>query len=133
MDTKVEIKKMELNLNKATEFNQYINDMKMKEVKEAVEYFEKGFRVTVETPEDEEGEPLDEFVLMHKEQVELFKELNTNPRVKIRTEFLDEQKKIVYGYVLYREHPKGSHKKPAELRKELEEKEKQKQMQNKQM
>ena len=133
MNTKVEIKKMELNLNKATEFNQYINDMEMKEVKEAVEHFQKGFRVTVETPEDEEGEPLDEFILMHKEQVELFKELNTNLKVKIRTEFLDEQKKIVCGYILYREHPKGSHKKPAELRKELEEKEKQKKMQNKQM
>lgn len=130
MNTNIEIKKTELNLNNAMDFNQYINDMETKEVKEAIAYFKKSFRVTEETPEDDEGEPLDEFILMHKEQVELFKQLNTNLEVKIRTEFLDEQKKIVLGYILYREHPKGSHIKPVVLRQRLKEKEEQKKMQN---
>ena len=130
MNTNVEIKKTELNLNNATDFNQYINDMETKEVKEAVKYFTRTFRVTIDTPEDDEGEPLDEFILMHKEQVELFQQLNKNPNVKIRTEFLDEEKKIVYGYVLYREHPRGCHIKPAMLRRKLKEKELKK-MQNK--
>ena len=130
MNTIIKIKKTELNLNNAMDFNQYINDMETKEVKEAITYFKRTFRVTIDTPEDDEGEPLDEFVLMHKEQVELFQQLNKNPDVKIRTEFLDEEKKIVYGYVLYREHPKGSHIKPAMLRRKLKEKELKK-MQNK--
>ena len=122
MNTNVKSEKIELNLNNATDFNQYISDMETKEVKEAVAYFTKTFRVTIETPEDDEGEPLDEFVLMHKEQVELFKQLNTNPKVKIRTEFLDEEKTIIFGYILYREHPRRSHIKPSELRKKLKEK-----------
>lgn len=116
MNTKVNTKKKELNLNNNEEFDAYINDMETKEVKEAVKYFKKNFRVTEDTPFDEEGEPLDEFVLMHQTQIELFKQLNTNPKVKIRIEYLDEQEKVIYGYILYREHPRGSHKKPKKIK-----------------
>ena len=106
----------ELNLNRNEDFDQYINDMAIKEVKEAVKYFSKTFRVTEDTPFDEDDEALDEFVLMHKSQVDLFKQMNTNPQVKIRIEYLDEQEKLIYGYILYREHPKGSHKKPKKIK-----------------
>lgn len=115
MNTKVNTKKTELDLNNNEDFAQYINNMEIKEVKEAVKYFKNNFRVTEDTPFDEEGEPLDEFVLMHQTQIELFKQLNTNPKVKIRIEYLDEQEKLIYGYILYREHPKGSHKKPKNI------------------
>ena len=41
MNTEVKIvKKVELNLNNNEDFDQYINDMAIKEVKEAVKYFE---------------------------------------------------------------------------------------------
>lgn len=89
--------KKELNLNNTQDFHDYIDALEIREVHEAIKYFSKRFRSTLDNPNDE-------FILMHLYQVELFKQLNTNPDVKIKVEYQDDTKKEIYGYILYREH-----------------------------
>ena len=51
---------------------------------------------------------MDEFVLMTKEQVQLFQKLNTNPQVKVKIEWYDDTQQEIYCYILYRTHKKRS-------------------------
>ena len=93
--------KNEFDLNNKEDFYKYLDTMAKKEVKEAVKYFSKRFRIT-------EDNPNDEFVLMTKEQVQLFEQLKTEPygEVKVRTEYMDNKNTQIYCYILYREHKK---------------------------
>ncbi len=87
--------------DKNKEFYEYLDDISLKEVKEAVKYFSKRFRIT-------EDNQKDEFVLMTKEQVALFNELKVEPygEVKTRIEYMDKEHTQIYCYILYREHNK---------------------------
>lgn len=95
------IKPVELDLNKKKDFYEYLDKMAEKEVREAVRYFSKRFRIT-------EDNQKDEFVLMTKEQVALFNELKVEPygKVKTRIEYMDKEHTQIYCYILYREHNK---------------------------
>ena len=64
-------------------------------VKEAVKHFTKRFR---KSDEDD----FDERYLYSETEVNLFKKLNKNPNVKIRTEYDEKNPKKVFCYILYR-------------------------------
>lgn len=98
--------------DKNKEFYEYLDDISLKEVKEAVKYFSKRFRIT-------EDNQKDEFILMTKEQVALFNQLKVEPygKVKTRIEYMDEKHTRIYCYILYREHDYvPSHKIQAKLK-----------------
>ena len=78
------------------EFNEQLNSTINNVVKEAVKHFAtKRFR-----PSDKDD--FDERYLYSKEEVELFKKLNKNPNVKIRTEYKEKFPNEIYCYILYR-------------------------------
>ena len=90
-------------LNTIQGFNAYLKNSTnaYKEVKAALKYFSHNFRKS--DPND-----VDEFVLMTKEQVQLFQKLNTNPQVKVKIEWYDDTQQEIYCYILYRTHKKRS-------------------------
>ena len=88
-------KTLNCNLNTIEGLNNYLNNSAIREVKEAL-------RIFAHDPNKRGPNTIDEFILMTKEQVQLFQELNTNPNIKIKIEWCDDRQEQVYCYILYR-------------------------------
>lgn len=84
-----------INPNSTTEVNNYIDDMSMTLVLEAVKHFKKHFRKA--DPYD-----FDERYFYNKNELALFLKLNTNPEVNYRTEYYDNCPEKIFCYVVYR-------------------------------
>lgn len=85
-----------INLNSTTELNNYINDMSMALVLEAIKHFKtKHFRRG-------DDNDFDERYFYNKNELALFLKLNTNPEVNYRTEYYDNCPEKIFCYVVYR-------------------------------
>ena len=91
---------VELNLNKTSDFNEYIENSMVSMIKDILKHFEKRYR---KSPNDMYDD--DDRYLYKQSEVDMFLKLNKNPNLKVEPQF-DKGEITPWGWKIFRTNKK---------------------------